>query len=294
MNARRVHILILILFASVTVLSTPILEEQEWDLPFAFLLILLTGVPHGAFDHHVARFKKQKFSLFSFLVKYLLLASLVLLFWIYVPTLAMIFFLAMTAWHFGETDAQALPLFFKNKSILFLFGSLLLFWILSQDSNLLLLWINRVIGENNETFSFIGHIEDIHLFIAYVSICLIVLFKSSNRELLDRIFYLLFLFLLSKTNLILGFTIYFCGWHSLITLGLIKSSVFKTSSKKKMILYSLPIMLGAISLLILVNILRENTWLKEHALTSVFVLLSILTLPHLIEMNRLYIKLSKQ
>ena len=75
----------------------------EQQITFSSLLILLFGVPHGAIDH-VLFFKMRNISQLKFYCVYLGLIGLFLLFWLYQPLWSFIFFLFLSAFHFGESQ----------------------------------------------------------------------------------------------------------------------------------------------------------------------------------------------
>lgn len=78
----------------------------------AFLaLAVIVGLPHGAFDHKVARraFEPKYGGGWwqPFLVGYLVLVSAMLFAWWAIPTIALILFLLLSVFHFGDQDAAA-------------------------------------------------------------------------------------------------------------------------------------------------------------------------------------------
>ncbi len=285
------HICFLLIVTILVSLITPFLQQHELELPIVLVSILFTGVPHGSFDHHVAQYTNKKQTLIFFFVKYLFLSGLVLLLWVLLPVVAFLFFLLITAWHFGETDTEVLDIKPNHFIVKFTLGTCILFWLLTQNPIELTHWIDLVVKSNSHFFSGVSSISSIHNALVFSVICVILVSSVKKSNALERVSFLIFLFALSKTSLLLGFSIYFCGWHSIITLKTIKTSVFSKMKWKKVIRYSFPIMLATAAIFFAIIFLRENAWLKEHALTSVFVLLSILTLPHLLEMHSLYNKL---
>lgn len=81
--------------------------------PLFFLAsAVILGVPHGACDPWVPGWVRQKPSpfpfLFWFFVVYLTLSFLYLLVWKVAPFPATVFFLLLTAWHWGTADASLL------------------------------------------------------------------------------------------------------------------------------------------------------------------------------------------
>ena len=81
--------------------------------PLFFLAsAIVLGIPHGACDPWVPGWVQQKPSripfLFWFFVVYLTLSFLYLLVWKVAPFPATVFFLLLTAWHWGTADASLL------------------------------------------------------------------------------------------------------------------------------------------------------------------------------------------
>ncbi len=68
---------------------------------------LIAGLPHGAADHRIARSLTGGPLLFHLL--YLATAALVFVAWWLVPVAAMLLFLGVSAWHFGESDLLRVP-----------------------------------------------------------------------------------------------------------------------------------------------------------------------------------------
>jgi Brp/Blh family beta-carotene 15,15'-monooxygenase len=76
-------------------------------------LVAIVGLPHGALDPLVARqagLWRTPLGLAGFLIAYLLLAGVAGLLWFYAPMLALIGFLAYSAWHFSGDWRDDLPL----------------------------------------------------------------------------------------------------------------------------------------------------------------------------------------
>ena len=79
----------------------------DWNQLAPLLMILFIGVPHGAADSILAikacRFNSlASFSLF--ILMYLLLVASVVVGWLYYPALSLMFFLCISAFHFGLGD----------------------------------------------------------------------------------------------------------------------------------------------------------------------------------------------
>lgn len=78
-----------------------------WFLPWTFGLLFF-GLPHGACDHLVASQltgRRSAGDALGFVLFYLGAAAVVFVLWMVDATLALAFFLALTAWHWGSADA---------------------------------------------------------------------------------------------------------------------------------------------------------------------------------------------
>lgn len=89
------------------------LSGENSEIVGAWLLLgsaLLFGLPHGAYDFWIlfdsTRRERQSFrAFFGLLTTYLILALTVVVVWYFLPSVVLIGFLALTAWHFGSGDA---------------------------------------------------------------------------------------------------------------------------------------------------------------------------------------------
>lgn len=76
------------------------IQKQLWVCaPF----ILVLGIPHGAIDNHLFKIKRD-IRTSSFIVLYLCVVSIYVLIWLISPVLAYLMFLALSAYHFGESQ----------------------------------------------------------------------------------------------------------------------------------------------------------------------------------------------
>ena len=122
-----------VIFFIITVLLTGLgLFGDTYDLPdknmpgifsiICFFLIATVGVSHGALDNLkgaelLKKFKIKNFSFFY--LSYLIVASLVILFWIIFPTFTIMMFLILASYHFGKEDNVQFYVFEKIPRIKF-------------------------------------------------------------------------------------------------------------------------------------------------------------------------------
>ena len=79
------------------------------SIPTCLFLILFFGISHGALDHikgkKLLKTYKIKNILFFYVI-YILISFLILIFWIFIPTIILSFFLLIAAYHFGKEDSE--------------------------------------------------------------------------------------------------------------------------------------------------------------------------------------------
>ena len=194
------------------------------QLIFGFVLIFTFGILHGANDlvliNQIEKKKKMAFlKIISFYI--LIVLSSVVLFTL-LPSLALLLFLLVSGYHFGEQHWDSL---IENtskyrKPFELMYG----LFIIS-----LLLFINA-----NEVASIIYQITEIHVkintykifliltgvFLVLLSYLMIKKHADFKKNIIEQLFYLVLLCVIFKSSsLIWGFTIYFIFWHSIPSLN---------------------------------------------------------------------------
>ena len=282
-------------FAALLVTCGAFLTKSWWEgssteFTVAVVAILIAGVPHGSLDHEVEGRTSKKFQLLRFLVMYIIVAFIYLGVWMIWPGIAFIIFLLITAWHFGETDFHSFQLKNHNPSLLFLYGISITLWLLVQEKETLLHWTNIITQGNSLATVTVEKITSISPYWWYITLAIILVLNNegSKKSYIASFFFLLFVFLLSYTTLLIGFVIYFTGWHSLHALQHIRMSAFKTEHFKVLVKKALFPTVGALVFLGAIVWLGNKEWMQIGFLPAIFILLSILTLPHMLVMHRMY------
>ncbi len=281
-----------------------ILEVDWFRLGLPILLIVLFGIPHGATDHLADNYSKfGRFSSsvsFRFLLHYLSPIAIYVLLWWWFPTLSLIFFLAISAYHFGET--QIMSSFSHDKKLgplLYLsWGSLLLAALFLFHPNETYTYLKEVVSFIDTTLiTNIALVVMISSFVIFLSSGAF-LFFSNNLEarkmglmLFDTA---LLLILIWQTNLLYGFAIFFALWHSYDAI-LLQIEGFKQVKKsfdmKSFYKYASPF--TAISLVALAALfyLFINYELPINLVMVFFIFISVITLPHMLTIRGFYDKL---
>lgn len=285
------HTGILLLLVAVLLLTKQYWAGSSVEYGIAVAGILIAGIPHGAMDHVTASFLEgTKFRLFRYLIQYTLSALLYLAVWFLFPGVALLLFLLLTAWHFGETDLVCFTNKIISPIIIFGYGFCLLMWLLMKDADTTLQWIQLISGKQEYVNAVITALSSVPHLLWFVlsAVMIFITVINDQTKWLPAFVFLCFLFASVYTSLILGFIIYFTGWHSLQALQHIRLSVFKHSGLVKLVLNALPATLGSVVLLFVIITYGKEEWVQSSSLPSLFILLSVLTLPHMAEMHRLY------
>ena len=186
-------------------------------------LILTIGVSHGALDdlkgYKLLKFYKINNKL-SFFLAYILIASLIIIFWILMPTLMLILFLIVASYHFGKEDCWGIRLKKSNFNILifFLKGSVIILAPLFFSFNETLTIFNTLGVKNNEFYNLLNILNNNHFLLPFVIISIIsnLLITQKLAELtglfIDTICILM---LYDSFSPLIAFTIYFCFLHSI-------------------------------------------------------------------------------
>jgi len=265
------------------------------------LIILSIGLMHGATDHLLfmnANGLKTRNSIpRAFFIKYIATLAFMAVFWWLSPLFAMIGFILVSSYHFGQTQWQYLPITEKSilkKALYLSWGVIVLGGIVilnPEESNEL---INSVLPFNYDVSSL--------LWIIYLNgAVLVVLLVSIGKRV--RLVTLLFelielgviLFFSLKGDLLLAFALFFGLWHSLraseVQVDKLKED--QSFTWRDFIVGSLPFslisILGIALLLFLAQ--RLNQQIAPQMLFLIAV--SVLTMPHMIIYEEFYNKHDK-
>jgi beta-carotene 15,15'-dioxygenase len=284
------------------------------DLPmwaqfsFFIFMLLLTGIPHGALDHLVeketAKRHSYAFSFPIFILKYVLTMLFYGAFWMIFPSLSLLFFLLISAWHFGETDLEKLPATYLFNFARFIFGCFVLLLLLlshEQETG----YILTRISQNNYFVQFVWQFFVnqkqtflVGLFVLFVFV--VVLATQHKIRQINYFHYILLGSILILTYflpLLPAFALYFGGWHALCSFKNTHEYLAETPLDCASKISSVSIYKLWFKTLLFTSIafvfLAVAVWCWFHFLKSwdplpvLFIFLSIITLPHLNIMHRM-------
>lgn len=199
--------------------------SQQIQLYSAFILIITFGILHGSNDIVLLNKIKKNYDFYSIkrlLVSYLLLILITVLLFYFIPALALLVFVIISSFHFGEQHWNKkiiLKSALLKKSYEFLYG----FFILLLLFNFQPTEVKKVVFEISKvTIS----AEFLFLMLSIESALLLllsfVLYKSNSNfkkiVLLEFFYIVVFAVIFKMTALIWGFAIYFIFWHSIPSL----------------------------------------------------------------------------
>lgn len=280
---------IIYLILTVFLLWVTIQIESTYETYLAYTFILSIGIVHGANDISLINFltKHTYKSKYLFLILYLLLIVTTAVVFFKLPLLALLFFIAISCYHFGEQHFynKLTTHTIKAYGLYFCYGMLifgLLFYFNSFETSSIIFELTNVFIDKTYFLYF--------LISGFLSLLFMFFFNSSNFKsevnLFEEIFLILLFSLLFKlATLLWAFAIYFIVWHSLPSLIDQASKLYGTFSRKSFFNYlkaSIPTWL--ISLLGLSIVYYISTYIEIRFITLFFAFLAAITIPHVIVM----------
>ena len=298
---QKLSIAILLILISISFLI-PEKYHYEFSNTLCLFLILTIGISHGALDHLKGKQllkKLKKNNILYFYISYILLALLIILFWIILPSFTILLFLIIASYHFGKEDSfiedhrkitnkiqiQLLlkgtliifcPIFFNYNETYSLFSNL----FIDTENNIFLKMLNSFNPRENDIFSML------YWFIIFIiGINITSLSPASNSH---PFFYDFFsiIFLNYLFNPLMAFTIYFCFIHSVRHTCVLIHELDKKNIKKgfqKFISKAFPLtLLTAILFLAALYVLSNYYSLNVAISKVIFIGLASLTFPHIL------------
>jgi Brp/Blh family beta-carotene 15,15'-monooxygenase len=217
---------------------------------------------------------------------YLGVMLLYLALWFVWPMLSLGLFLLISIHHFGQSNFNTNRIGSLDSV---LWGSWLVGFPVLKHSNEVFGVFATMLGQSGSSVSGFGHLNESSLLVVSIVFILMygaVLYRSHRSNWLS---YLLQWFLVTVwywfTPLLLGFVVVFCFWHALQSMQyqLDYVSVNYKQNRKKTLMGFVPF--GLMALVGMGFLLRFDL---ESNLGFAFVLLSLVTLPHVVVMDGLY------
>ena len=276
--------------------------SQNIQVIFFVTLILLTGIPHGSLDHLIqeANDKRQNrvYSFAKFAVKYLLFMAIYGLAWYWFSGISLMIFLLISAWHFGETDLENVPLKPRIWSFTrLLYGFYVLaFILLTHTEEVNPIVKQMILGQNNALifWKFIqANVKQILYLFGLVLSTIFIVAQSEHFIKFDKVRILRLILILILTiylPLLPAFALYFGGWHALCAFDTIHGYLQKDHpllTFKSVYLKALPLTIMAIFFFGAFLWYCKNYTQSYNPFPILFIFISLITLPHLIIANQM-------
>ncbi len=259
-----------------------------------FILILSIGIIHGANDLLIIKKYTRKNNLYSqisYFLSYLGLVFLGFLFFYLFPSIALLSFVLVSIYHFGEQHwvaniSNTNIVKIKKLYPIILHG--LIFFVI--------VFMNNINIVNNVLLSF----NTIYLNYSSLRILLIILFllymifllssKSMRGYFLGEfVFFILLFFLTLNSSLIYGFSIYFIFFHSLLSINDQVKYIYGDDSLgfiKKYLISALPYFI--LSILFLIGFYFFIDFESLNIIPIMFTFLAAITFPHVFVIEKMY------
>lgn len=255
-------------------------------LAFAFfsIVMLTVGISHGAIDHLLLNPSIKGKDLLIFISKYLIIMAVYLIVWIFFPLVGLIAFIAMSAYHFGQSHFLDTKEGSYVKITYFLTG---LFYLL------LILW-----ADFDSTSTIVGAVYAIDNYDNQLLFLIMVLgflslasgFISYKKKFVKKLpEFVALALLLSQPPLFMSFALYFGFWHSLPSMVVEFQALkggFGRNQIQKFIRELLPFTLIAITGMALLIILLAGRLTSEELILVFFILISLVSAPHIWYMDK--------
>jgi Brp/Blh family beta-carotene 15,15'-monooxygenase len=286
--------LYLILFAFFLFLIDSIFVlTNSTQISFLILVLILFGVPHGALDLYIDQhLHKSDSNQKAFLIKYIGNIVAYALVWYFFPIAALVIFILITAYHFGEIDWLGKTDNIIHKTAYSVIGLLWILLLLSKNVNFALevfIRMERSAFNEKQWIHLANKIYPITLIGLFAVYAVLFFFKglffSNNKyyyyALLQQITLIIFAFFMP---LWLCFAFYFGFWHSLLSFDKIRitfSMPNNFTGWKNLLIKAAPFSIMAWFGFSYITLSTLNSKDASGIFTLLFISLSVLALPHL-------------
>ena len=284
----------LLLFALILFIIDTICQFSiNTQISFLIFILILFGVPHGALDLYIDQHlhpseKGQK----VFLIKYLANILAYALVWYFFPIAALIIFILITAFHFGEIDWMGKTHLLIHKIIYTLLGFAWILFMLTKNINFALdvfLTMGRSSIKKEGIIALAHTLYPVSILSILGLHLVLFFFKNIFFEKSRHYYYsilqaaVLISFVLFMP-LWLSFAFYFGFWHSLLSFDKIRIN-FEVSNTVKgwggLLFKAAPFSIVAWFGFAYITFLTLNSKDASGVFTLLFISLSVLALPHL-------------
>lgn len=250
-----------------------------------FLLLVLLGIPHGGNDYYYRPDKSVRGSL-RFLGFYLGCMAMYDVLWVYFPSLSLLAFLLISMHHFGQSNF--LNDRWHDPASLF-WGLWLLGFPVLRHANTAFSIFGDMLGRGNAEVPswFLLSDKTLLWIVGIFGFIYVVVLKQSGKQHLWQFMlqWLLVTLWFWVAPLILGFIVVFCLWHAAQSM---RYQVLVIQSKEAVATWKLILKFLPLGLLAVLGWVFSVEFDVMKHLDLGFILLSMVTLPHVVVMDGIY------
>jgi Brp/Blh family beta-carotene 15,15'-monooxygenase len=269
--------------------------SSSHQLVVLFVTLFTLGIPHGALDFYIDKKVNNTAGLkhkYIFLFKYFLNMIVYSLVWYFFPTIAILIFIGLTAFHFGEIDWLGKSYNGIHKLIYSLLGLSWILFLLSKNIDTAI-DVFVLLGQSKMQAAEYIYFAKIILPISQAALVIIhvVLFFSSRYFFSDNkqfFFAVMQIGCLTILNMLLPlwlcFSFYFGLWHSILSFDKIRQEFEINNSLSgwlQLLGKATPYALAAWTGIIVFMIWSLKSWDIKEILPLLFIGIAVLALPHL-------------
>jgi len=267
--------------------------NNSTQISFLIAVLILFGVPHGALDLYIDQhLHKSESNQKIFLLKYIANIIAYAVVWYFFPVAALIIFILITAYHFGEMDWLGKTDNIIQKLAYSVIGLLWILLLLSKNINFALqifIRMERSAFNESQWTTLAGKIYPITL-LGLALVYIILFFFKAYFFSKNKYYYYL---ILQQAILIcfalymplwLCFAIYFGFWHSILSFDKIRITFGMPNNFigwKNLLVKAAPFSIMAWFGFVYITFLTLNSKDASGIFTLLFISLSVLALPHL-------------
>ena len=290
---------ITLLVAGLVSMATGISESIQ--LPVFIASVLILGIPHGATDHLISfvyHGDSSKEGFKKFLNTTLALMAFYAIMWYLVPPVALVIFLIISFYHFGQSQLYYAEKYVHseilNKTLYILWGASVIGLMICTNLAEAYAILDPIVPLSEQTIFLIAKWTtwvSVTIFGILLLSLLIAKILPFRNFLTESAILLVLGVLIASTPLLIAFSIYFALWHSLKSIIVEISVIRKKIQDFNLLAFyktALPMSLISFAGIVLIIYLNQVLAHGLPPLTIFFVLLSILTFPHIFSIESLF------
>ncbi len=255
------------------------------EIPLFIALVGSIGIMHGALDHHVAfryfGMRTDTEGWVKFLGGYLGVMVLYGIFWYVMPVLALLVFMAMSVWHFGQSDMHGFRIRLGENVL-----------NITRSVAVLGVMFGLHVGEVQQILDTVINLQ-VSAEAGYVAaagslmVHLVALFRYKPKPLTLALLDTVWLAVVSAfLPLLLAFAVYFALWHSANHLSELRGYL-RYERWSLLVKNGLPFTVVALAIIAAFVFLLPHGGNPMEWVLFLFVAISLMTMPHMLLVDKM-------